>query len=514
MIPLEYRLRESVRFEQNTDGTWCVVSELPLSVVTVNASAVRLLERTRDGASITDIAAELRIPEERIFTLCEYFRGRGILEVGRSSPDPDFAPSATVIVPTRDRANDLDDCLGALAHLDYPRDRLEVIVVDDGSADPDAVAEVVARHGCRLLVNERNRGPSYSRNRAAREAAGEILALVDSDCVTGPGWLRELTPYFSWERVGAVGGRTLGYYTESRLDRYEEVASPLDMGRHLVLKTRGSDTFYVPTCNLLVRRSVYLDLGGLREDLLVGEDVDFCWRLRASGAYLVYAPEGTVRHKHRNHLGSMLQRRADYGTSEATLHALHRDKRKRFPLAPAPLATVTMFSAALVGMQPGLLPICLAPPLWDGARRSLHLRRSGIDLPAGRVWSSVFRGHLSMLYFVYFHLVRYYLVPLATAGLFAPGVRLLTAFAVLYSSAVDYSTKGPRIGYPTYLGYYLAEHTAYQMGVIAGCVRARTFRSYLPAVQRDRSSGDWQAAREEPQGHAARMRGARTRVSG
>jgi mycofactocin system glycosyltransferase len=494
VIPLEYRLRDSVRLKPTADGTCRVVSELPLSVVTVNASAAWLLERTRHGDSIADIAAGLRTSEERIFSLCEYFRSRGILEVGRTAADPDFTPSVTVIVPTRDRAADLDDCLRSLAHLDYPSDRLEVIVVDDGSADPAAVAGAVARHGGRLLANERNRGPSYSRNRAAREAVGEILAFVDSDCVAGPGWLRELTPYFSWDRVGAVGGRTTGYYTESRLDRYEEVASPLDMGTRLLLEARVTDTFYVPTCNLLVRRSVYQDMGGLREDLLVGEDVDLCWRLRARGAYLVYAPEGAVRHRHRNRLGAMLRRRADYGSSEATLHALHPDKRKRFPLALAPLATVAILSAAVIGLEPRLLPVCLAPPLWDGARRALHLRRKGIDLPARHVWFSVLRGHLSMLYFVYFHLVRYYLALLAAAGLLAPGIWLLTAFAVLYAATVDYFTRRPRIGYLTYLGYYLAEHAAYQSGVIRGCVRSRTFRSYLPAIQR---SCSWQLGPSE-----------------
>ncbi len=128
-----------------------------------------------------------------------------------------------------------------------------------------------------------------------------------------------------------MGGRTVGYYTDSRLDRYEEVSSPLDMGKDLVVESRGHSTFYVPTCNLLVRRSVYEELGGLREDLSVGEDVDFCWRLRAGGACLVYVPGGLVRHKHRDRLSAMLRRRADYGTSEATLYSLHRDKRKRFP---------------------------------------------------------------------------------------------------------------------------------------------------------------------------------------
>ncbi len=57
------------------------------------------------------------------------------------------------------------------------------------------------------------------------------------------------------------------------------------MGRHFVVKGKGADTFYVPTCNLLVRRSTYEAAGGLREDLRVGEDVDLCWRLRATGSY-------------------------------------------------------------------------------------------------------------------------------------------------------------------------------------------------------------------------------------
>ena len=147
--------------------------------------------------------------EERVFALCEHLRSRGILDVRRPPDDGRYRPAVTVIIPTRDRAGDLDECLGALERVEYPRELLEVIVVDDGSADRAAVAEVVARRGCRLLSNERNRGPAYSRNRASREAAGEILAFIDSDCVADPRWLRELVPYFAWDRVGAVGGRTM-----------------------------------------------------------------------------------------------------------------------------------------------------------------------------------------------------------------------------------------------------------------------------------------------------------------
>ena len=93
-----------------------------------------------------------------------------------------------------------------------------------------------------------------------------------------------------------------------------------------------------------------------------------------------------------------------------------------------------------------------------------------------------------MLYFAYFHLVRYYLGPLVSVGIVSRGVRRLAALAIVYAGTVDYVSKRPRLGYLPYLGYYLGEHTAYQAGVIAGCLRAGTFRSYRVALGRDRSA--------------------------
>ncbi len=89
-----------------------------------------------------------------------------------------------------------------------------------------------------------------------------------------------------------------------------------------------------------------------------------------------------------------------------------------------------------------------------------------------------------MLYFIYFHLTRYYLGPLAVGGAVAPGLWALEAGAVLYSAAVDYSTRRPRLPFPVFLAYYVAEHAAYQAGAIAGCLRSRSFRSYLPVFER------------------------------
>lgn len=485
VIPLSYRLRDRVRLEDTGGGRWRVICDLPLSVVGINAAAARLLTLTRAGVSISALAAALSLDEERVLKLCEYFRGKGMLGVTSTRPDPPATPMVSVIVPTKDREAELDECLAALFALEYPRNRYEVIVVDDGSTD--GTVAVAGRYPCHLVSNDRNWGQSYSRNAGARRASGEILAFLDSDCVAEPGWLRDLVPHFSWSRVAAVGGYVAGYYGRSRLDRYEQVASSLNMGERLLLATDDPGTFYVPTCNLLVRRTAYGAVGGIREDLRVGEDVDLCWRLRAQGDYLLYVPQGSVRHKHRNRLAAMVRRRAEYGTSEAMLHVLHPEKRKRFGLTPHPVVTFAALAAALIAHQPWLLAVCLASILWDGSRRLLHLRREGARVPWRWVWFAVLRGHLSTLYFLLFHLVRYYLLLMVAAGFALPGLWLFAGFAVLYTSTVDFSVKHPRLWYPTFLFFYLAEHTAYQAGVLVGCIQSRSFRSYVPTFRRPRT---------------------------
>ena len=100
MIPLEYWLREPVRLESQGDGTWRVICEEPLTVLTVNTAAARLLKGTRYGATIADLATGLGLSEERVLTLCEYFRARGILDVRRA---PAATPVQSVPAPSRMR---------------------------------------------------------------------------------------------------------------------------------------------------------------------------------------------------------------------------------------------------------------------------------------------------------------------------------------------------------------------------------------------------------------------------
>ena len=479
MIPFIYKLRDEVHIVNQADS-YLVVSDLPLNAVRMSGAAVRILESCDGMRTLAGIAQRAgSAKEEEIFKVCEYFRERGFLEQ-EPAPSGGLQPSVSVIIPVKNRCEELVECLESVFAQDYPHDRMEVIVIDDGSTDE--TFDAANRFPVKLFTNPVSRGQSFCRNLGAREACGEILAFLDSDCVAEPTWLRELTAYFSWERVGAVGGYVDGYFGASVLDRYEQAASPLNMGKRHQVGNHDSSTLYVPTCNLLVRKIIFLEAGGFQPELHVGEDVDFCWRMRNRGHLLVYAPRGAVRHKHRNSLRGMLSRRCDYGTSEALLYRLHSDKKKRFNVPPLAGLSCLTAVAGILSLSAWVLLLSLIPLLLDIAKKELKLRQARLGPPIARVAFSVIRGHCSMGYFFSFHLIRYYLVLLIPLGLLVPSAWLLSLVALLLASAVDYTTRRPRLPYPIYVMYYTLEHLAYQLGVAIGCLRSRKFGSYIPVL--------------------------------
>ena len=380
------------------------------------------------------------------------------------------------MIPSKDRKEELDECLRSVLSQDYPSGRIEIIVFDDGSQDGTHNLERL--RACRVFTNQRSRGQSYCRNLAAKEARGEILAFLDSDCVAEPSWIRDLVQFFRWDRVGAVGGYVDGYSERTGADRYEKVFSSLHLGEYIQLGIDDRSVFYIPTCSLLIKKDVFLEAGGLREELHLGEDVDFCWRMRASGRFALYVPSGKVKHKHRSRLGPMLRRRCDYGTSEADLYQLHPEKRKALQVRPLPAAAFMglCLSVILRNYLPLLVPAaCL---LFDAAEKIFKLHTAGVRMAAWRVLYSVMRVYLSSSYFLAFHWIRYYFILWILLGLAVHSLWYLGFLLLIFSALVDYSVKRPRLIFPFFLFYYALDHISYQLGVMVGCIRKRSLRPY------------------------------------
>ncbi len=396
-------------------------------------------------------------------------------------------PAVSVIIPVRNRPAEITACLASLARLDYPAEKLEIIVADDASEDdtPEAVARFPE---VRLLRMQQRRRASFCRNRAADAARGDILAFIDSDCLADATWLRELVPAFRDPALGALGGWVDAASEENGLDRYEKVKSALNIGSWFKRSEQAERFFYVPTCNFLVRGSAFLSLRGFREDLHVGEDVDFCWRLQDAGHVLEYRPMGKVSHRHRNRITAFCARRFDYGTSEPVLQQIHagRVKTLYMPWSESLFWLFVLSAMVLKTALPFFPGATLL--LWDCIKKHGRLKTRKIPVTRGQTFTAVVRGYLSFVHHCCGFISRYYLVALPAVALISPQAAAVMAGMHLTSGVVEYAVRKPRLNPLSFLFFYTLEQASYQSGVWWECIHRVNFSPVLPRIVHKRVS--------------------------
>jgi mycofactocin system glycosyltransferase len=317
----------------------------------------------------------------------------------------------------------------------------------------------------------------------ARLASGEILAFIDSDCTASVPWLAELLPAFSDPKIVAVGGLVDGMCMESAVDRYESVMSSLSLGGREMTGGAGDDTFYLPSCNLLVRRIPFLQSGGFNDLMHVGEDVDLTWRLRDQGWTIAYLPVGRVFHEHRSSIRSFMSRRFDYGTSEGTLQRLHPERHKRMVIPPL-LALILVLCAMAPYLSWWLLAAGGGLLAADATLVRMRLQRTGIPLRLPPIMFGRLRALGSLGYYLSYHLVRYYTLFLILVALISPCVSPLLALLFCCAAGVDHGVRKPPLSRPVFAAIYFLEQIAYGSGVFWGCLKGRTFASYRVEVLR------------------------------
>lgn len=236
-----------------------------------------------------------------------------------SRPSPTFS----VIIPTRDRPQDLAVCLESLAEQNYARDRFEVIVVDDASNLPldPVVAIFRERLTLTLLKQSRSTGPSVARNNGAACAKGEFLAFTDDDCSPASDWLQGLAARFASTPGHLIGGRVINALTEN----------PYSTATHVIVDViydyydpqQGRAHFFL-TSNFSLAADLFRQLGGFDENwpLAAAEDREFCYRWLQRGFPMTRAPEASVYHRHGLTLRSFCGLHFKYGRGAYHYHLL------------------------------------------------------------------------------------------------------------------------------------------------------------------------------------------------
>ena len=223
---------------------------------------------------------------------------------------PNKRPLVSILIPTRDRAALLRTCVESIfAQTDY--EPYEVLVLDNESREPDAL-EYLGSLGkdSRVQVHRLEGAFNYSRlnNRGVELAHGSLVLLLNNDIETrDPAWLSEMVSLVTQPNVGLVGARL--WYPEGPMQHGGVILGAGGIAGHAHAGLRHEHGYFarahltqnfsaVTAACALVRRDLYLELGGLDEENLAVafNDIDFCLRLRDAGWQIVWTPHAELTH--------------------------------------------------------------------------------------------------------------------------------------------------------------------------------------------------------------------------
>jgi GT2 family glycosyltransferase len=296
-------------------------------------------------------------------------------------------PSISIVIPTYSRPDQLADCLRSLSGLDYPRDHLEVIVVDDGGATPlDAIVAPFRSNLALSLVRQSNAGPAAARNTGAELARGEYLGFTDDDCLPEPGWLTEIVRVLSRAPESMVGGTTVNAAPNLCSATSQLIVDVV----YRYYNANPLRARFVASNNMVVPARGFQEIGGFDPGFRTAEDRDLCDRWLQRGKRIIHTPSARVRHIRpmdawafcRQHFGygrgaeRFKRRRAERNSGNILAETrFHLNVRNWlwFPLTSVPLRQVLPV-AALLGLWQ---TTNLAGFVWEAIRHSANRLRNG-----------------------------------------------------------------------------------------------------------------------------------------
>lgn len=231
----------------------------------------------------------------------------------------------SIVVPTYNRKDKLKQCLESVFNQDYPQDKIEVIVVDDGSSDgTEAMLKELSKvHPNLRYFSQGRRGPAAARNLGIKNARGDIIAFTDNDCILSSDWAKKmLEAHKLYTDTVAVGGVT-------KVDNRKSISvvSQSLSGGAIQTNIDGKlETIFFPTCNVSLKKRCFSD-ERFNEffPLPAGEDLEFFWRLFKNGHKFVYEQSIEIFHDCHPDLKSFFQQAYMYGRGNYLVQHIHRD---------------------------------------------------------------------------------------------------------------------------------------------------------------------------------------------
>ena len=231
--------------------------------------------------------------------------------------------TVSIIIAVKAYCENLKECVNKCLGLDFQD--YEILILPDSRIAPEGILS----HPKIRIIPTGNITPPKKRDIGARKAEGEILAFLDDDAYPKKDWLKEAVNIFKEsEKIGCVCGPAVTPQDDSILQKGSGLvySSPLVSGNHnfrYVPKER-KEVFDFPSCNFLIRKDLFSDIGGFDKPFWPGEDTFLCLKVLEADKKMIYSPRVGVFHHRRNLFKGHLNQIKSY--------ALHRGYfAKKYP---------------------------------------------------------------------------------------------------------------------------------------------------------------------------------------
>lgn len=227
----------------------------------------------------------------------------------------------SIVVPVYNGERTIDRCIKSLLQLDYPKEKYEIIIVNNNSTDN--TVKIVKEYPVKLL-HEKKQSSYAARNLGITHAKGDIIAFTDADCMADKDWLKYLIRNFK-DAVGSAGGALRAYNPKGVIEHYayENCLAFPAFFREFHKNYCAFKYPFIATANALYQKEILEEVGLFDDSFTSSGDVDLAWRIILKGYKIVYDPKAIIYHKQRTTLIGLFKQFFKYGEGHAKLFKKH-----------------------------------------------------------------------------------------------------------------------------------------------------------------------------------------------
>lgn len=234
----------------------------------------------------------------------------------------------SVIVPTFNRLNEVQELLPSLEKQILPKEKFEILFVDDGSTDETIPFLEKYQAGSALnlrFFRQNHQGPGEARNFGMREAKGKYFIFVDSDCIADKRWLQAYYDAVSEQEVAGFGG------PDGVLATFTPLQKAIDYSMTSFITTGGIrghsqkkiSKYYPRSFNMGVRADIVEKIGGMNK-LRHGQDIEFSHRILSTGEPVIKVQDAVVYHKRRTSIKKFYKQVFNWGVARINLYKIDK----------------------------------------------------------------------------------------------------------------------------------------------------------------------------------------------